>query len=68
MIVNMQLPVGPPLTIRLDDGTSQTITGAKPGRTAFMDSASIFREMSLEDQEMVLHSEIEYAPNPCRPL
>ncbi|GAA5987979.1 hypothetical protein JCM11641_005970 [Rhodosporidiobolus odoratus] len=47
----------------VDTPSPQSLTCA-PGLTAFLDSSAMLRSLSPEDQEWVLHSEVEYAPYP----
>ncbi|GAA6042663.1 hypothetical protein JCM8097_008275 [Rhodosporidiobolus ruineniae] len=58
-----QLPVGPDVLVRWDDGSGYEMRAA-PGRTAFMDSAKMYEALSEEDKRWVDHSLVEYASSP----
>lgn len=56
-------PKGPDLTVRWDDGTGRTMK-AKPGCTAFIDSAELYNLLTDEEKKLADHSRWEPAPHP----
>ena len=59
----VKLPEGPPVTIRWDDGTGQTMRAA-PGLTAFFNTAQLYSLLTDEEKALVEHSRWEPAPHP----
>ncbi|KAK4700350.1 xanthine dioxygenase, partial [Phenoliferia sp. Uapishka_3] len=56
-------PVGPPITVKWDDGTGTEMV-VPAGATGFTDSATTFKMMSPADQELARNSKVEYWPHP----
>ncbi|KAJ5207578.1 Taurine catabolism dioxygenase TauD/TfdA [Penicillium cf. viridicatum] len=59
----VRAPKGPDLTIRWDDGSGQTMA-AKPGLTAFIDSAQIYEMLTDEEKTTADNSHWAPAPQP----
>jgi len=58
-----KLPQGPDVTINWDDGSGLSMK-SRPGLTAFFSTSQLYRMLSEEEQQMVDHSWVEYAPYP----
>ncbi|KAL3475104.1 hypothetical protein BJX99DRAFT_230246 [Aspergillus californicus] len=61
----VKLPKGPDLTIQWADGSGLTMT-TPPGRTAFFSTSQLYSLLSAEEQALVDHSWVEYAPYPYK--
>jgi xanthine dioxygenase len=59
----IKLPVGPDQTINWDDGSGLSMK-AKPGRTAFFNTAQMYNLLSEDEKNMADHSWVEYMHYP----
>ncbi|EXJ81620.1 hypothetical protein A1O1_07685 [Capronia coronata CBS 617.96] len=59
----VKLPSGPDVTIRWDDGSGLSMQ-SPPGLTAFFSTSQLYGLLSAEEQQLVDHSWVEYAPHP----
>lgn len=59
----LKLPSGPEVTINWDDGSGMSMK-SKPGLTAFFSTSQLYSMLSAEEQNLVDHSWVEYAPHP----
>ncbi|KAI5479430.1 hypothetical protein MNV49_003574 [Pseudohyphozyma bogoriensis] len=62
-LLAVQVPQGPPLTVRWDDGSNNTMKVA-PGSTAFLSGAKMLSLLSPEQRMMAENSYALYAPHP----
>ncbi|KAL4899419.1 hypothetical protein BDW74DRAFT_171576 [Aspergillus multicolor] len=61
----VKLPKGPDLTIEWADGSDLSMK-TSPGRTAFFSTSQLYSLLSREEQQLVDHSWVEYAPYPYK--
>ncbi|KAL4790926.1 hypothetical protein BDV19DRAFT_393661 [Aspergillus venezuelensis] len=61
----VKLPQGPELTVEWADGSGYTMK-TPPGRTAFFSTSQLYSLLSPEEQALVSHSWVEYAPYPYK--
>ncbi|KAI1613521.1 hypothetical protein EDD36DRAFT_199786 [Exophiala viscosa] len=59
----IKLPAGPDVEIRWDDGSGLSMK-TPPGLTAFFSTSQLYKLLSTEEQQLVNHSWVEYAPHP----
>ncbi|GLI82204.1 hypothetical protein PoHVEF18_010611 [Penicillium ochrochloron] len=59
------LPKGPNLTVQWADGSGQTMQ-SPPGHTAYFSTSQLYLMLSPEEQALVDHSWVEYAPYPYK--
>ncbi|KAJ5993239.1 hypothetical protein N7451_008963 [Penicillium sp. IBT 35674x] len=59
------LPKGPDLTVEWADGSGQSMKTA-PGKTAYFSTSQLYTLLSPEEQMLVDHSWVEYAPYPYK--
>ncbi|CAL5869228.1 uncharacterized protein PFLUO_LOCUS3456 [Penicillium psychrofluorescens] len=59
------LPKGPNLTVQWADGSDQTMQ-SPPGQTAYFSTSQLYLMLSPEEQALVDHSWVEYAPYPYK--
>jgi hypothetical protein len=59
------LPKGPNLTVEWADGSGQTMQ-SPPGHTAYFSTSQLYLMLSPEEQALVDHSWVEYAPYPYK--
>ncbi|KAJ5464322.1 uncharacterized protein N7458_000008 [Penicillium daleae] len=59
------LPKGPNLTVQWADGSGQTMQ-SPPGQTAYFSTSQLYLMLSPEEQALVDHSWVEYAPYPYK--
>lgn len=61
----IKIPQGPPITVRWDDGSNNTME-IQAGTTAFLCGAAAYRRMTPTQQQLLQHSRVQYAPHPFR--
>ncbi|KAJ5587180.1 uncharacterized protein N7459_002945 [Penicillium hispanicum] len=61
----VRLPQGPDLTVQWADGSGRNII-SPPGQTAYFSSSQLYLMLSPEEQALVDHSWVEYAPYPYK--
>ncbi|KAJ5525083.1 hypothetical protein N7494_011733 [Penicillium frequentans] len=59
------LPKGPDLTVEWADGSGQSMK-TSPGKTAYFSTSQLYTLLSSEEQLLVDHSWVEYAPYPYK--
>ncbi|KAJ5785545.1 uncharacterized protein N7503_010757 [Penicillium pulvis] len=59
------LPKGPDLTVEWADGSGQSMK-TSPGKTAYFSTSQLYTLLSPEEQVLVDHSWVEYAPYPYK--
>ncbi|KAJ5223319.1 hypothetical protein N7468_007861 [Penicillium chermesinum] len=59
----IKVPTGPEVTIRWDDGSGLEMK-CPPGLTAFFSTSQLYDMLNPEEQQLVDHSWVEYAPHP----
>lgn len=59
------LPKGPDLTVEWADGSGHSMKTA-PGKTAYFSTSQLYTLLSPEEQVLVDHSWVEYAPYPYK--
>ncbi|KAJ5184734.1 hypothetical protein N7491_007397 [Penicillium cf. griseofulvum] len=61
----IKLPQGPDLTVQWADGSGYTME-TPPGQTAFFSTSQLYTLLTPEEQKLVDHSWVEYAPHPYK--
>ncbi|KAJ5650231.1 uncharacterized protein N7484_003954 [Penicillium longicatenatum] len=59
------LPKGPDLTVKWADGSGQSMK-SPPGKTAYFSTSQLYSMLSPDEQVLVDHSWVEYAPYPYK--